>query len=78
MSGRNAVAAEMTELILQVNGMLQRAERLAESCRLVDPKYFRGAQLMMSLAAGDLHQKGLLLTKPPEEPAAAESAEKVG
>lgn len=64
---RNAVAAELTELIGQLQGMLQRAERLAQSSGgLVQPKWFAGAIGLMTMAAGDLDEKGLLLRK--EEP----------
>ena len=57
---RNAAAAELQTLIEQIDAMALRAERLAiASGTLVDPKWFRGARASISMAAGDLDQKGL-------------------
>lgn len=74
MTPKNVAAAEMQSLIEQLQGLIARGERLAQSSRLVDPRWFRGAQTMATMAAGDLDEKGLLTTNPapiakPLEPA---------
>lgn len=69
---RNAAATELQSLIEQINGMATRAEKLAQaSGGMVDPKWFRGVQTCVGMAAGDLEQKGLLL-RPFEPPRPAE------
>jgi hypothetical protein len=71
MTGRLTVAAELTEIITSLQGMLERGARLAEaSGGMVSPMYFRGALTSMTLAAGELDQKGLLV-KPAETPSGA-------
>ncbi len=72
---RNAAATELQSLIEQINGMAARAERLAiASGGLVDPKWFRGAQISMAMAGGDLESKGLFVRA---EAPAAEAPEAV-
>lgn len=59
---RLVVAAELTEIIAALQGMLERGARLAEaSGGMVNPTYFRGAMTAMTMAAGELDQKGLLI-----------------
>ena len=65
---RNDAATELQSLIEQINGMAVRAERLAKaSGGLVDYRWFRGVQASMSMAIGDLDQKGFYL-KPMDVP----------
>lgn len=61
---RAIAAAELQEVIEQLQTVCARGERLAAaSGGLVDPKYFRGAASMAVMAMGDLDQKGLYLAK---------------
>lgn len=54
--------ATVTELMQQINGIAKRGERLARaSGGLVDPMWFSAVQASMSMAAGDLDAKGLLV-----------------
>lgn len=63
---RNAAARELQDVIEQLQSIAVRGERLAQaSGGLVSPGYFRAAQTMASMAAGDLDQKGLLMHKAP-------------
>ena len=63
---RKAAAAELQDLIEQMHALCARGARLAEaSGGLVNPSYFRGAASAMTMAAGDLDQKGLLQPKVP-------------
>jgi hypothetical protein len=65
---RNAAAAELADLIVQINAMCQQGERLAASSGgLVDQKWFGAARTSMGLACGDLQQKGLWMPTPKEE-----------
>lgn len=69
MSGRLTMAAELTEVILSLQGMLQRGANLAESSGgMVSPIHFRGALTAMINAAGELDQKGLLVRPAVEQP----------
>jgi hypothetical protein len=61
---RNAVAAELQRLIEDLQRLCAQAERLAASSGMVSPSHFRGAQTMLTMAAGDLDQKGLLHPHP--------------
>jgi hypothetical protein len=60
---RIAAAGELQAVIEHLQRLTERGERLAESSGgLVDGKWFRGAQAMLMMAAGDLHAKGLVVT----------------
>lgn len=62
---RNAAVAELSEVIRQINTLAERGERLAlASGGLVSPGRFKTAQGCMTLAAGDLDEKGLLVNLP--------------
>ena len=75
---RAAIAEEFSKLLLDLQRLLHRGERLADaSGGLVEAKYFRGAKAMMVMAAGDLESKGMLLQPAPEHPL-GESKEIVG
>lgn len=63
---RNAAAAELQSILESIQGLAIRGERLAEaSGGIVDPVWFRGMQTSVTMAAGDLHQKGLLSAAEP-------------
>lgn len=72
---RNAVATELSRQMLELQRLLRDAEQLAAASKLIDPKWFRGAQTSVMMAAGELDQKGLLVQ--PDQPVAARPAEKV-
>jgi hypothetical protein len=57
---RQAVASELQTLLAEIQDRAQRAERVAESSGLIDPRHFRAMQTMVSMAAGALDQLGLL------------------
>lgn len=57
---RHVVAGEIQQALEQIQKAAQQAEQLARSSSLVDPKWFRGMQTMVAMAAGELEQKGLL------------------
>lgn len=60
---RNAAATEIQALIEQLDGLALRGERLAlASGGLVDPMWFRSVRASMKMAAGDLDQRGLLVS----------------
>lgn len=65
MSQRAIVAAELQHLLEQLQLAILNAERLAASSGLVNPQHFRAMLASVSLAAGDLDEKGLLLKAAP-------------
>lgn len=68
MRARLTVAAELTNVIRTLQLMLESGERLAQaSGGMVNPVHFRAAQTAMTLAAGDLDSKGLLIKASPAE-----------
>lgn len=67
MSGaRNAAALELQQAIEDLQLRLARASKLAQSTGLVKPSWFGGAHGMVTMAAGDLHARGLWLEQPAE------------
>lgn len=69
MTPRNVAAAELQELLESLQALAMNGERLAASTGLVDAKYFRAMQTMVSMLAGELDQKGLLTKKKAQQPA---------
>lgn len=61
---RAAVARELQQVMEELQQGLCRAQQLAKSSGLVDPKWFRGAHSAITMAAGELDQKGLLDRRP--------------
>lgn len=62
---RNGAASEIQSVLEQLHTLAARGERLAvASGGLVSPSHFRAMQTMVSGAAGDLDQKGLLQSTP--------------
>ena len=57
---RGAVSEEFRKIFTELQQAIARGEALAVSTGMVEPKWFRGARSMVSMAAGELHQKGLL------------------
>lgn len=66
---RNAVAAELQQVIEKLQQACEQAERLARSSGLVDPKWFRGAHAAATMALGELDQKGMVDKRPVPAPA---------
>ena len=63
------VAAELQGMLEDLQARMLNAERLAKASGLIDPRHFRSMLTCVSLAAGDLDEKGLLVRKPAEHPA---------
>lgn len=62
MSSRNAAAGELQAIIEQIQALSRRGERLADATGgLCEARHFRSVMVGATLAAGDLHSKGLLL-----------------
>lgn len=66
---RNALAAEFVRICREMQRLAAAGEQLAQnSGGMVDPKWFRGAQTMTAMAAGELEQKGLLPADAQQQP----------
>lgn len=61
MRPRNVCAAEIQELLETMQGLIQHGEALARSTGMVNPSLFGAMRSAVTLAAGELDQKGLLV-----------------
>lgn len=67
---RHTVADEMRKIIVELQLALDRGEALAKSSGMVQQKWFAGARSMVTMAAGEMQQKGLLDGPTEKEPTA--------
>lgn len=75
MNQRAIVATELQSILEDLQRRIVAAERLAAaSGGMVDPRHFRAMLTSVTLAAGNLDQKGLLDQRPVTDEPAAESA----
>ena len=64
---RNACAAEIQSLLEQLQALVDRGDALARSTGMVNASLFGAMRTAVTLAAGELDQKGLL-TRPASQP----------
>lgn len=62
---KHVIAAELQSILEKLQALAISGERLAASSGLVSPSPFRAIQTSITVAAGELDQKGMLDRKQP-------------